>query len=392
VKKYKVAYATGSRADYGIVRNYLKKLNNDERVDLYLLVTGAHLEDRYGNSKKNIIADGFKISFEAKLDIDNNTTAGILHAMAIALSKFGDFFSNNNYDLLIILGDRYEMMSVAIAAAMQRIPILHLHGGETTFGNYDEFIRHSISKMSTFHFASTPDYRNRLIQLGENPDRVFYMGALGAENCRKINRDNVDSIIQELPKKKYFVVIFHPETLTEVNIENQINTILSVVCDYLNKYHFIFIGTNADTGSNLIRNKWISFSKHNKNVIYIENLKVDSYLYMVKNAIALIGNSSSGIIEAPSLETFTINIGDRQGGRVHGNSVVDIKCKEIELRAALEFVISKHNDMNNFYNPYYLPNTAQKYYEKTMNLLAEKNHSPKKFFDIINKYKSKKQE
>ena len=177
---YNVAYATGSRADYGIVRRYLKKLSDDNDINLSILVTGAHLDDRFGYSVHIIESDGFKIGLRVPLSIDNSTTSGVVHSMSIALSEFGAYFEKTKYDLLIILGDRYEMMAVATAAAMQRIPILHLHGGESTYGNYDEFLRHCITKMSTYHFASTEKYRKRIIQMGESPDRVFNLGALGA--------------------------------------------------------------------------------------------------------------------------------------------------------------------------------------------------------------------
>lgn len=179
--KYRVAYATGSRADYGIVKKFLGLLDKDKDIEFSVLVTGSHLEDKFGHSVDIIRQDGFKIDLEIPLNIENDSNANVMHCMASALDCFGNYFENNKFDLLIILGDRYEMMAVAIAAAMQRIPILHLHGGEVTYGNYDEFIRHSITKMSQYHFTSTEVYRKRVIQLGEDPKRVFYLGALGAE-------------------------------------------------------------------------------------------------------------------------------------------------------------------------------------------------------------------
>ena len=165
MENYKIAYATGSRADYGIVRNYLNLLNNDANIDLDILVTGSLLESDYGNAYKLIEQDGFKIKNKVYQNVNPSSNSKIIKSMAIALDKFGEFFENNKYDLLIILGDRYEMLSVSIAAAMNKIPILHIHGGEITLGNYDEFIRHSITKMSCYHFTSTQEYRNRVINL-----------------------------------------------------------------------------------------------------------------------------------------------------------------------------------------------------------------------------------
>lgn len=381
MKKKTIAYASGSRADYGIVRKYIDLLNSDDDIDFSILVTGSHLEDKFGLSIEKIVEDGFNIAFKAKLNINNTSNEGVLYAMSSAISQFAHYFEHNKYDLLIILGDRYEMMAVAIAAAIQRIPILHLHGGEITLGNYDEFIRHCISKMSSYHFTSTPAYRNRVIQMGERPENVCYLGSLGAENCREIDITNVDEWIKQLPRKKYFVIAFHPETLTDINISDQVNTLLSAIELYNEMYKFVFIGSNADTGGDVIRDSWIHYADNN-DAIYVENLHVDSYLYLVKNAIALIGNSSSGIIEAPSLETFSINIGDRQKGRIHGDSVIDCSCELKEIRDAIDFVLSSDYTEPTINNPYYVKNAAESYYKKTKDILSNVSGEPKQFFDI----------
>ncbi len=375
----RVAYATGSRADYGIVRRFLAFLNSDENIDLSLLVTGSHLEDKFGKSVEIIISDGFSIGFQAPLGINSNSNCNVIHSMSIALDLFGHHFEDNKYDLLIVLGDRYEMMAVAVAAAMQRIPILHLHGGEATYGNYDEFIRHSITKMSTYHFASTETYRKRIIQMGEDPKRVFYLGALGAENCQKIEEKRVENEVKKLPHKEYYVIAFHPETLTGVSIENQVNEIICSI-NYFHDKEFVFIGTNADTGSDTIRNTWIEYTKSHNNIHYFENLNTDSYLYMVKNSIALVGNSSSGIIEAPSLGVCTVNIGHRQDGRVFGNSVFNVECQEKRIIDAMK--MASVFDPAKIQNPYYLPDTAKRYYDKTKELLNNPGDVIKHFWDI----------
>lgn len=377
-RKYKVAYATGSRADYGIVRRYLKLLK--EKTDFSVLVTGSHMEDKFGKSLKNIESDGFKIGLQVPLNINNSSSAGVIHSMSVALDSFGQHFEENKYDLLIILGDRYEMMAVAIAAAMQRIPILHLHGGEATYANYDEFIRHSITKMSTYHFASTEAYRKRIIQLGENPNRVFNMGSLGAENCQTIDEDTIDDEIKILPKKNYFVVVFHPETLSTEPLINQVKEVIKAI-DELSDKDFIFMGTNADTGSDVIRDTWRSYVRSHANVHYFENLNSDSYLYLVKHSLALIGNSSSGIIEAPSLGVCTVNIGHRQDGRVHGNSVFNAECRKDSIIEAIKKAVSFNE--NSVINPYYMPNTAKRYLEKTLELLEHPQSGIKPFYDLF---------
>lgn len=381
--KYRVAYATGSRADYGIVKNFLRLLDNDKDIEFSVLVTGSHLEDKFGHSVDIIRQDGFKIDLEIPLNIENDSNANVMHCMATALDCFGNYFENNKFDLLIILGDRYEMMAVAIAAAMQRIPILHLHGGEVTYGNYDEFIRHSITKMSQYHFTSTEEYRKRVIQLGEDPKRVFYLGALGAENCCKIDEEKVLEKIKRFTPQKYWVVAFHPETLTDVKMEEQVNEVIKALQKNNEDMKVVFMGTNADTKSDIIRSSWIGYVESHKNAYYFENLNVDSFLYLVKNSMALIGNSSSGIIETPSLGRYTINIGDRQKGRVHGNSVIDVICSEDDISQAMQ-VVCKRNDKNDkIQNPYYKENTAENYYKTTRQILNQKPSIIKTFYDLI---------
>lgn len=381
VTMYRVAYATGSRADYGIVRNYLKMLENDTEIELTVLVTGSHLEIKFGRSVSIIEEDGFEIGYRLPLNIENSNNANILHSMSIALDGFGSYFENNRYDMLIILGDRYEMMAVATAAAMQKIPILHLHGGEITYGNYDEFIRHSITKMSQYHFTSTEIYRNRVIQLGESPDRVFYMGALGAENCKDIDVSKVADEVNQLSVEKYWVVAFHPETLTNVDLTELVREIISAIDEMINKYKIAFIGTNADTNSDIIQKTWKRYANIHENAYYFENLNTDSFLWLVKKSIALVGNSSSGIIEAPSLGVYTINIGDRQKGRVHGNSVIDVQCSKDAILKAMAKVIEEVQAQNKFDNPYYFENAASRYYEKTKEILKSP-YLLKTFYDL----------
>jgi len=377
---YKVAFATGSRADYGIVRKYLKYLNDDENISLDILVTGALLEKKYGNAYKIIEEDGFHIAHKVYQHLDSTTNSKVIKSMSIALEEFGEYFENNKYDLLIILGDRYEMLSVAIAAAMNKIPILHIHGGEITLGNYDEFIRHSITKMAQFHFTSTEEYRKRVVQLGENPNNVFNIGAMGSENCEEINMENVLEDIKRLPEKGYLVVLFHPETLTDINHTNQVNELLMSIDNFIENYKVVFIGTNADTHSNEIREEINRYVKAHKNAIYFENLHPDSYHYLLKNSLMLIGNSSSGIIEAPTLGIYTINIGNRQKGRARGNSIIDVECNHLDITKAVEKNINNSNNMD-FFNPYYQKDSSRLAYKNTMQLLKRRPEL-KEFYDL----------
>jgi len=378
-----IVFATGSRADYGIMRRFLRLVDDDKEMRLSILATGALLDDRFGYQVELIYQDGFHVDGEIKIPINTASDLGVIHAMAVAQDQFAEYFSGNVVDLLLILGDRYEMLSVAVAAAMQRVPILHIHGGEATFGNYDEFIRHAITKMSIYHFTTTDEYRNRVIQLGEAPERVFCLGALGAENCMYIEEGNVPDIIKALSGKKYFVILFHPETLTNVDTLAQVQELLTAI-EAIQEYSFVFIGSNADTHSDVIREYVERFVEENQNAVYFENLHTDAYHYLLKNAICLLGNSSSGIIEAPSLGIYTINIGDRQKGRVRGNSIIDVRCNALEISAAMRKVLEIYRTVKPE-NPYYKGNSARLYYETLKKLVDRLEHDtrePKNFFDL----------
>ena len=301
--------------------------------------------------------------------------------MARALEGFSVYFSDHKYDLLIILGDRYEMLSVATAAAMQRIPILHIHGGEATFANYDEFIRHAITKMSLYHFTATEEYRRRVIQLGEEPSRVFNLGALGAENCLVSEFGSHGSC--PLPQRDYFVVLFHPETMSSADPLAQTQELLGAISE-LKDYDYVFIGSNADTRSDVVRATIQDFVGSRENARYCENLRTRDYHLLVKHALALVGNSSSGLIEAPSLGARTVNIGHRQDGRVRGESVLDVECNRTEIVHALREVkgLRKPDPLD---NPYYQPQTVERYYEETLRVLdriSENASVTKVFWDI----------
>lgn len=382
----KIAFVTGSRAEYGIVRNYLKYLDEDKNIDLNVIATSALLDSKYGKQIDLIYKDGFKVEKEIKLHLDSSSNLKILQTMSEALSKFAEYFYFNKYDLIIILGDRYEMLSVATAASMQKIPILHIHGGEATFGNYDEFIRHCITKMSLYHFTATEEYRKRVIQLGESPEKVYNLGSLGAENCTHINLNNISEEIKKYGNKDYFVVLFHPETLTNIDVENQIDELLSCLDKYP-EYTFVFLGTNSDTKAHIIRKKIINYVEKKENCFSYENLYPDEYHYLLKNSLALIGNSSSGIIEAPSLGIYTINIGKRQDGRVRSNSIIDVEANRTQIYNAMKTIIENKEKKLNVINPYYKNNAAKNYYKTTLNILKNINadiKEPKVFYDIKN--------
>lgn len=333
----KIIYATGSRAEYGIMKRLLLALYHDPEIELTIVATGMHCDEKYGLTYKVIENDGFTIDRLIDINIDTSNNAKILNSMSICQSEFGQYFQDNKFDAVIILGDRYEIFSVAIAAAMHNLPIIHLHGGEKTLGNYDEFIRHAITKMSKLHLASTEEYRQRIIQMGEHPDTVFNVGALGAENSLLMDLPTKEKLENKfgLLQNPYFMVVFHPETLTSVPPSVQITELLNALIQITEHYDFVFIGSNSDTGSDEITEK-VKLFCHKTDSRFMTSVKPEEYLALIKCSQGLIGNSSSGLIEVPSLNIPTINIGDRQKGRVRGESVIDCLCvKENILDAIL---------------------------------------------------------
>ncbi|WP_318460551.1 UDP-N-acetylglucosamine 2-epimerase [Photobacterium leiognathi] len=348
----KIVYVTGSRAEYGIMKRLLLALDLDPEIELTIVATGMHCDEKYGSTYQVIENDGFKIDRLIDINLDTSNNAKILNSMSICQSEFGQYFQENKFDAVMILGDRYEIFSVAIAAAMHNLPIIHLHGGEKTLGNYDEFIRHAITKMSKLHLASTEEYRQRIIQMGEHPDTVFNVGALGAEN----------SLLMDLPSKKqletkfgllekpYFMVVFHPETLTLVSPSVQVIELLNALAEFTEQYDFIFIGSNSDTGSDEITEKVKLFCTMTGSR-FITSVKPEEYLALNKYSKGLIGNSSSGLIEIPSLHIPTINIGDRQKGRVKGKSIIDCMCKKNDIISSIR--LSQSNLLSDNINPYY---------------------------------------
>lgn len=382
----KIAYITGSRAEYGIVINLLNKFNHSEDIDLRIIATGMHLDSKFGNTYLVIEEDGFTLDAKIAIELDTSSHAAILHSMAICQSEFGQYFYNNKFDAIILLGDRYEIMAVAIAAAIHNIPIIHLHGGEKTLGNYDEFIRHCITKMSKLHLTSTREYAKRVIQMGEAPNSVYNIGSLGAENSLKmdlLSGEELNAIFSGI-NKKYYVVLFHPETITNEDIEQQVNSLIFALNVFKHDNDFVFIGANADTHSNIIDSRIRQYADENK-FKFLTSVRAREYLSLLKMSQGLIGNSSSGIIEAPSLGIATINIGLRQAGRVRGDTVLDISWNSDEIISAIKKIktIEFKKIIKSTKNPYFKPDTSQNAYLIIREFLYSKSRlALKDFYDL----------
>lgn len=378
----KVVFAASSRADYGIVRRWLGMLDSEPSIELTVAATGALLDERWGAQVSLVREDGFCVA-EVPVPVDTSSNRAVLHTMAVGLDGFAAFFERDTPDLLIVLGDRYEMLSAATAAALERVPILHVHGGEATFGNYDEFIRHAITKMSLYHFTATEEYRRRVIQLGEDLSRVWCLGALGAENCLLDEGEPYAEWINALPLHGYLVTLFHPETLTGVDPVEQAKTLESAL-DAIGDVPAVVIGSNADTGAEAVRSSLRAWTEARSGAHYVENLRSEDYHALVRGAAALVGNSSSGLIEAPSLGTLTVNIGHRQDGRVRGSSVIDVPCEAGAISAAVAAALA-HPGCDASRNPYWRPRCAESYFERTLEILDRIGvdaREPKRFYDL----------
>ena len=341
--KRKVCIVTGTRADWGLLSGIAQALNKRDDVTLQIIATNMHLDEKFGNTWQEIENDGLRIDYRVPMPTDTDTPAGTVNAMAECMKGMSDAFSSLQPHILLILGDRYEMLAVAATALIHRIPVAHLHGGEVTQGAFDESIRHSITKMSHLHFTSTEEARNRVIQLGENPAHVFNTGAIGVYNIINtdfISREELENNLgTSIPDKSIFVT-FHPSTLDDITPRTQCQNLLKAL-EQFGDYKIFFSYPNNDPSGQVIINLIEEFiARHPERGKIFPSLGARRYLSVVKCVSAVVGNSSSGIIEVPSLHTPTLNIGIRQQGRQRAKSVIDCGVSYDEICAGLEQVLS----------------------------------------------------
>lgn len=363
--KIKIAVVTGTRAEYGLLKPLMDAMKNSNKWILQLIVTGAHLSSEFGLTYKQIEEDGFVIDKKVEMLLSSDSSSAITKSMGLAMIGLSDAFSSLKPDAVVILGDRYEMLSVASTALIFKIPIIHLHGGEITEGAYDDSIRHAITKLSHIHFASTEEYRKRIIQLGENPKYVFNVGAIGIDNIKNLallNRKELEKELDIKFRKNNYQVTFHPETLTLGDTEKQFEILLSAIEEHPDSL-FIFTKANADTNGRIINRLIDEFtSKNSGNCKAFDSLGSLIYLSLLAQCNAIVGNSSSGIIEAPSLNIGTINIGDRQRGRTQSKTVMNVSIDKAEILQAISKTKEENylQEIKNDINPYGNGNTTVK--------------------------------
>ncbi len=381
----KICIFTGTRAEYGLLKPLMDEIRKDRSLKLQVLVSGMHLSSEFGQTYKEIEKDGFVIDAKVNMFLDADTPTGINKSIGFGVAGTSEALERLKPDILVILGDRFEAFAAATAALVLRIPIAHLYGGEATYGLIDEAMRHSMTKMSQLHFTATEQSYRRVIQLGESPERVFDAGMLGLDNIRLMKLLERRELEEQLKFKlgKYnLLVTFHPVTLEKNTAAQQFGNLLRVL-DELKEAHVIFTYANADTEGRIINDMIDAYVRKNpKKAAGFKSLGQLRYLSVMRLVDAVVGNSSSGIIEAPSFKIATVNIGDRQAGRVRTQSIIDCGSRKEDIRKALRKAFSAEfrKRLKGVKNPYGDGHAA----ERIVRVLKKSDIKDvkKRFFDL----------
>lgn len=384
----KICVVTGTRAEYGLLSRLIRMIDESDKTQLQLIATNMHLSSKYGNTYQEIEKDGFTIDCKIPIIDENAEDNAIttLKSMATALSGFADAYNLLKPDMVVLLGDRYEILAAAEAALIERIPIAHIHGGEVTEGAFDDAIRHSVTKMSLLHFPTTDEHRKRIIQLGEQPERVFNVGSLGVENIKKLPLMSKDEVEKEIGFKiddKTILVTYHPVTLGNRTAKNDIDDFIAALEERMD-LRVIFTMPNSDTGGQFIVEAIDGFVARNADrAKAYKSLGVLRYLSVMKQVAAVVGNSSSGLLEVPSFGIPTLNIGDRQKGRTAAESVYNCAPDKVSVLEGLYKVLSKEfrELAYDVRNPYEKANTAEEIFKIISTYPLEKLNQ-KSFYNI----------
>lgn len=387
IKLKKICVLTANRSEYSLLKPLIKKLSKKKEFNVCVAVTGAHLSPEFGMTYCEIEKDGIRIDKKIEILLSADSPSAVSKSMGLAMIGFAEYFEENKPDILIVLGDRYETLAVCCAAVNQGIPIAHIHGGEVTEGAIDDGIRHAITKLSYLHFTSTIEYQKRVIQLGEHPERVFCVGALGVENVLNmplISKKQLEESINFALDKPYGMVTFHPVTLEHGNAEMQVGELLGAL-DLFTSMKFIITKANADAEGRVINKYLEEYEKKHENVKLFDSLGTVRYLSAVKYSSMVIGNSSSGLIEAPSFRIPTINIGNRQKGRMQAASIINCKPESCEIATAIKRACTYEfqEKLEKIRNPYGNGETSDKIADIIFRyLFLETINLCKPFYDI----------
>ena len=386
MNKRKICVVTGTRAEYGLLRWLMDGINKSTKLDLQIVVTGMHFSPEFGLTYKEIENNGFKIDKKIEMLLSADTPSSISKSTGLGLIGFADTFYELNPDIVIVLGDRYEVLAASLAAMFANIPIAHIHGGETTAGAFDEAIRHSITKMAWWHFVGAGEYEKRVIQLGENPGRVFNVGGLGVDAIKKTNLLSKNELMTKTGikfGKKNLLITYHPVTLEKQTSQQNFQILLDVL-DNLKDTYLIFTMPNADSDSRIIKNMINDFVKYRpEKSISFTSMGSLNYLSTLQFADGVVGNSSSGLAEAPTFKIGTINVGDRQKGRLMANSVIDCDPTAQSINNAINKLYSNEfqKNLHSVNNPYGDGDAI----EKIMDILINEDipkEMKKEFYDL----------
>lgn len=385
----KICIVTGTRAEYGLLKPVIDRVYHANTMELHLVVTGMHLSPEFGLTYREIEEDGYPIDTKIEMLLSSDTSAGVTKSMGVALLGFADYFDENRPDIVVLLGDRYEALMAATAAMMARIPIAHIHGGETTEGAVDEAIRHSITKMSHLHFTAAEEYRNRVIQLGEQPQNVYCVGALGVENAKAVSlldRKTLEESIGLTFRTPTIMVTYHPVTLENQTAGEQFGNLLKVI-DRHKELQVIFTKANADPNGRIVNQMIDDYVEKNRTRCRAyTSLGQLRYLSALQFCDLVMGNSSSGIIEVPTFGIPTVDIGDRQKGRVSAESVIHCEDGERDIGSALVRAMSQEfrDSIRGIKNPYEGSHTSKQIIEVVEESLERGINLKKKFYDTGN--------
>jgi len=381
----KICVVTGTRAEYGLLYWLMKEIEQDKDLELQIIATGMHLSPEFGLTYKEIEKE-FKIDKKIEMLLSSDTPIGISKSMGLAQISFSEAYEELKPDIVVVLGDRYEIFSASATAMISKIPIAHISGGETTQGAFDEAIRHSITKMSHFHFTATQSYKKRVIQLGEDPSRVFNVGGLGIENIKRLkllSKEEFEKAINFKLNKKNIIVTYHPVTLEDSTAKEQFSNILEVI-DELEDTNIIFTKANSDTDGRIINAMIDEYVAKNKDkAVAFTSMGQLRYLSALLYVDVMVGNSSSGIAEAPSFKIATLDIGDRQKGRIKAKSVIEVGNSKEEIKKGLKYAYSKEFQeiLKDVKNPYG-DGLASKKIVKVLKEANLKDVLKKSFYDI----------
>jgi GDP/UDP-N,N'-diacetylbacillosamine 2-epimerase (hydrolysing) len=381
----KICVVTGTRAEYGLLRWVMEGIRNSPELELQVIATGMHLSPEFGLTFREIEKDGFCIDDKVDMLLDSDTPAGLAKSMGLGLIGFGEVLEKLQPDLMLVLGDRFEIFSAVTAALVARIPVAHLHGGEATEGLIDESIRHSITKMSHLHFVAAEEYEKRVIQLGEHPDRVFLVGGLGIDNIKKLDlleRLELEAALEFKLGSKNLLITFHPVTLENMTSADQMTELLAAL-GALEDTHLIFTMPNADTDGRVLINMIKQFVVDHSHARAYTSLGQLRYLSCIRHVDGVVGNSSSGLAEVPSFGKGTINIGDRQRGRLKADSVIDCNPERESIAIALQKLYSKKFQLmlKSVQNPYGEGGASERVVETLKDVLLE-GILKKRFFNL----------